>query len=100
MDANFPNRAAQDALAETIRIARVIARDAIAPSRSRRKPAEMPPPMRMSPRARTCSAARRPSPRSCTRAVYTCTASATASRSCSGPTMRRASRSLAPASWR
>ena len=30
MDANFPNRAAQDALAETIRIARIIARDTIA----------------------------------------------------------------------
>ena len=30
MDANFPNRQVQDALAETIRIARVIARDAIA----------------------------------------------------------------------
>lgn len=30
MDANFPNRAAQDALAETIRIARIIARNTIA----------------------------------------------------------------------
>ena len=30
MDANFPNRQAQDALAETIRIARIIARDTIA----------------------------------------------------------------------
>ena len=30
MDANFPNRAAQDALAETIRVARIIARNTIA----------------------------------------------------------------------